>query len=124
LGHHVYITAKDNACSFDFPDGPKADPPAFCENEVFNATCDPGHVIVMTKANYGRMHLCRCVVLNYGHIGCGADVLELADTRCSGKRQCEIRVPDPLLGKTKPCPDDLKPYLEADYRCIKGMCTN
>ena len=68
----------------------------------------------------------RCVKMDYGHVGCASDVLDLADSRCSGRRQCQIRIPDALFGKTKPCPDDLKPYLEANYECLKGksVCWN
>lgn len=62
----------------------------------------------------------RCVKLDYGHVGCSADVMELADFRCSGLHECQIRIPDALFGRAKPCPDDLKPYLEASYTCIKG----
>ena len=75
----------------------------------------------MRHARYGRMRLSRCVKLDYGHVGCASEVLDLADSRCSGRRQCQIRIPDALFAKTKPCPDDLKPYLEASYECIKGI---
>ena len=63
----------------------------------------------------------RCVRQDYGHLGCTADVIDLADARCSARRKCSIRVPDAALATTKPCPDDLKPYLEADYVCVKGI---
>jgi len=74
----------------------------------------------MTYAHYGRMTLSRCVKQDYGHMGCSADVIDLADAWCSGRRKCTIRIPDATLAATKPCPDDLKPYLEADYICVKG----
>lgn len=93
---------------------------SFCETEIFNATCPPDHVIVMTHARYGRMKISRCVKMDYGHIGCSSDVLLAADSRCSGRRRCEIRVPDPEFARNKPCPDDLKPYLEAGFTCVKG----
>jgi len=92
----------------------------YCETEAFNATCEMGSAILMTRAHYGRMKLSRCVRQNYGHVGCAADVIDLADARCSGRRKCTIRIPDAILATTKPCPDDLKPYLEADYMCVKG----
>jgi hypothetical protein len=93
---------------------------AYCETETFHATCALDEVIVMTRALYGRMKISRCVKLDYGHLGCVADVLELADARCSGRRRCEIRIPDPEFARNKPCPEDLKPYLEAGYKCVKG----
>jgi len=58
--------------------------------------------------------------MDYGHIGCSSDVLEAADWRCSGRRRCRVRVPDAEFAKNKPCPDDLKPYLEAAYVCVPG----
>ena len=87
---------------------------------AFNASCELGAAILMTYARYGRMRLSRCVKQDYGHVGCAADVIELADMRCSARRRCTIRVPDALLATTKPCPDDLKPYLEARYICVRG----
>ena len=75
----------------------------------------------MTHAQYGRMRMGRCVKLDYGHMGCASDVIEQTDGRCSGRRQCEIRIPDALFAETLPCPDDLKPYLEASFRCVKGQ---
>ena len=77
-------------------------------------------VIVMTHAHYGRMRISRCVKLDYGHVGCMADVIAIADRRCSGRKECEIRIPDPEFAKLNPCPEDLKPYFEADYTCVKG----
>ena len=74
----------------------------------------------MTHARYGRMRVGRCVKLDYGHVGCAADVLEIADAQCSGRQQCIMPIPDTALARTKPCPDDLKPYFEATYLCIKG----
>lgn len=93
----------------------------YCETESFNASCDaPSDVILMTYARYGRMRLSRCAKIDYGHIGCAADVLELADSRCSGRKSCEIAIPDALFAKSQPCPEDLKPYLEVGYQCVAG----
>lgn len=66
------------------------------------------------------MRLSRCAKIDYGHIGCESDVLELADTRCSGRKSCEIAIPDALFAKSQPCPEDLKPYLEVGYYCVAG----
>jgi len=93
----------------------------YCETETFNATCDaPGDVILVTHALYGRMHLSRCTKIDYGHIGCSSDVIELADARCSGRQACEVAIPDALFAKSQPCPEDLKPYLEVGYTCLSG----
>ena len=74
----------------------------------------------MTHAQYGRMKIGRCVRYDYGHVGCYADVIELADERCSGRPRCEIAIPDAKFSQTQPCPEDLKPYLEAGYNCLPG----
>ena len=96
----------------------------YCETEVFNATCAVDEIILVSHARYGRMRVGRCVKLDYGHVGCAADVLNIADNQCSGKRQCIMPIPDTQLARTKPCPDDLKPYFEATYLCVKGMKGN
>ena len=78
---------------------------------------------MVKHAEYGRKELNRCVKKDYGGIPCVNDVLELLDTRCSGRRQCTVRVPLQFLAEydfVSSCPDDLKPYLETDYTCVKG----
>ena len=40
--------------------------------------------------------------------------------RCSGRRSCEVRIPDEAFDATRPCPKDLRRYLIADYDCIAG----
>ncbi len=92
----------------------------YCETETFKATCDKDELLLMSHARYGRMRVGRCVKLDYGHVGCAADVLEIADAQCSGRQQCIMPIPDTALARTKPCPDDLKPYFEATYLCVKG----
>jgi len=77
----------------------------------------------METANYGRMRLGRCVKTDFGFVGCYTNVLDLATARCSGKRRCRIGVPDVMFDDTRPCNEDLKSYLEASYRCLKGNCS-
>ena len=92
----------------------------YCDTEVFRAECAEGEVIIVEKAKYGRMKLGRCVEMNLGFIGCYTDVLGAADRRCSGRRVCEIRIPDAEFEGTRPCLKELKTYLEARYRCVTG----
>lgn len=94
-------------------------PKEFCQFESFNASCNAGHVILMTEARYGRLHLGRCVSRDYGHVGCSADVIEILDRTCSGQRRCQLPVPT-LREVVQPCPKDLTSYLEASYTCIAG----
>ena len=48
------------------------------------------------------------------------DILRLIDARCSGLRQCQIRIPDSEFDATKPCFKELKTYMEATYTCVQG----
>jgi len=74
----------------------------------------------METARYGRMRLGRCIQYDLGFIGCSADVLGLADSVCSGRRRCEISLPNEAFDRVKPCLSELKSYLTASYRCLKG----
>ena len=40
--------------------------------------------------------------------------------RCSGRRECDIRIPDAELDATKPCFKELKTYLDVSYLCVPG----
>ena len=99
---------------FSFPTGLRE----YCEWESFNATCGRDEVIVMRTAKYGRMRLGKCVTKNYGHIGCGTDVLGYMESQCSGRRHCLVNVIS--LHNKRSCPKDFKSYLQASYSCKKG----
>ncbi len=90
--------------------------------EAFDASCADGKVIVVNSAKFGRMGLGRCVTKNYGFLGCSADVLNLVDSRCSGRQRCKFGVADPAVGilNTSPCPKDFSSYLQTTYTCQKG----
>ena len=92
----------------------------YCETEVFQPRCGNNEVIVMTRAHYGRMKVGGCVKKNLGYLGCTSDVLTLVDQRCSGRTSCQIRIPDTALDDSKPCLEELKTYLEAQYMCVRG----
>ena len=93
----------------------------YCQWETFNASCasQPGHVILMTSARYGRMRFGRCMREDHGSVGCSADVLDHLDRRCSGRATCQLSIPDATLHANHPCPKELMPYLEASYSCVK-----
>ena len=94
---------------------------SICQSEYFRAKCSGiDEVLMITRALYGRMHISKCVKENFGFIGCSTDVLELVDAQCSGRRECSIRILDENFGNAKPCHDDLKTYLQVNYRCVKG----
>ena len=92
----------------------------YCQPGEFSANCGPHDVLLVTSAKYGRMRLGKCVKIDYGSIGCAADVLSEMDRKCSGRHECTFDI-DSLHGK-QPCPGDLTPYLEARYECISGKC--
>jgi len=95
----------------------------YCEADDFQPSCGDNSVVVMTTARYGRMRLGSCVREDLGYVGCKSNVLPHVDWRCSGKPACKIRIPDGELDQTRPCPGELKTYLEASYICVQGLYT-
>ena len=93
----------------------------YCQWEKFNASC-PGtnDVILMLSGHYGRMRFGRCMREDHGSVGCSADVLSYLDRQCSGRRQCQLPVPDAVLHAMHRCPKEIMSYLEASYVCITG----
>lgn len=97
------------------------DPPQFCQHETFNATCQPGHVVLVTSAHYGRMRVGRCIRTD-SYIGCKTDVLAFVDRLCSGQPSCTFDVSSSELFAMQNCPKDLYAYLEATYECVQRKC--
>ena len=93
----------------------------YCGHEKFAPSCSQDEVIVMTHAVYGRMRVGKCVARSRGHVGCSSDVLHVLDEKCSNKRSCTLDIirlsVDERIQDT--C-NDLRRYLEVDYRCQKG----
>ena len=75
----------------------------------------------MEYARFGRMKIGRCIKVDLGYTGCGADVLDIFDNHCTGKQDCEILAGDKDMGATSTCIQGLMQYLEASYTCQKGM---
>jgi len=92
----------------------------YCEAETFVASCPESQVLLIRQALYGRMKLGRCVIHDYGYVGCQADVSTHIDAQCSGNRTCRIHIPDVELDRVNPCPKDFKTYLQVSYECITG----
>ena len=83
-------------------------------------TCDPGQVMVLSSASYGRMQLSRCIVSNEA-IGCSNDVMFLLDQWFSGLPSCEKDVPNEQLTLANVnCMKALRAYLDVSYSCLKG----
>lgn len=92
----------------------------YCQWETFNASCGHDQLVVMQSARYGRMRFGRCMREDHGSVGCSADVLPYLDRLCSGRRTCQLVIPDATLHAIHPCPKELMPYLEASYSCVRG----
>ena len=92
----------------------------YCQFQSFNATCQPGEVVLIESAMYGRMRTGKCVTRNYGHVGCERDVKQYLETVCSGRQSCKFEVPDATLKSMRPCPKDFASYLAASYSCVSG----
>jgi len=95
-----------------------ADTRDFCMHESFTARCEPDSVVLMLSAVYGRMRLGRCIRGDY-NVGCSTDVVAFFDAHCTGRRSCQVGVRN--LIDIHPCQRDFTSYLEASYRCIRGI---
>jgi len=84
-------------------------------------------VIVIEKAVYGRHKIGKCISeeeaafsQETNYFGCSADVLDIVNAKCSGRTQCQIRVPDADLESTRTCRTGLQMFLEVSYKCLEG----
>lgn len=82
---------------------------------------------MIQEAIYGRRQIGRCIEAENSdlakdprYLGCYADVLSLLDAKCSGKKECEVRIPDPDLEAETSCVKSLKMFLEVRYICAEG----
>lgn len=103
----------------------------YCDFELFQARCSSRHeVVVMVAASYGREETGRCLLPdsvieslrhNPRYFGCSANVLHLADRKCSGLPRYDVAIPDSDFERITPCYKDSRKYLEAKYDCVKGL---
>jgi len=103
----------------------------YCQFEAFQPQCWQREVVVIKQAFYGRRHAGRCtetdgeeIAQNPRFFGCFVDVTATLHSRCSGKKQCEVRIPDPELANTKPYVSGVTMFLEASYSCVEGRTKN
>jgi len=99
----------------------------FCQLETFEPECWKNEVIVIEKAVYGRHRVGKCITAeeaamsqNERFFGCSTDVIGLLDAKCSGRKRCQVRIPDADLERTEPCLRHLKMFLEVSYTCMEG----
>ena len=98
-----------------------------CNMETFEPECWKNEVIVIEKAIYGRHRVGKCITAEEAAIsedkrffGCSTDVKGLLDAKCSGRKRCQVRIPDADLERTEPCLRLLKMFLEVSYTCMEG----
>lgn len=90
----------------------------FCEWDTFSPQCAPDEVVLIREARYGRMHHGTCIQ-DDRDIGCERDVTGLVHRKCSGRRACQIKVPDQELESTQRC-GEMKNFLQVKNACVKG----
>jgi len=95
--------------------------------QTFKPGCWKNEVVVIQQAIYGRRHVGKCLtseeanlVQDPRYFGCSENVLHIVDAKCSGRKECEISIPDPELDGTSPCLPGLKKFLEVSYTCVEG----
>jgi len=100
----------------------------YCHYETFRPECWKNEVIVIQEAIYGRRRAGRCTEAENSadmaedpqYLDCHADVLALLGAKCSGKKECELRIPDPDLDRATPCNKFLRMFLEVRHTCVDG----
>ena len=100
----------------------------YCQLETFAPQCMKNEVIVIEQATYGRHKIGKCItaeesilVNDERYFGCHANVAAQMNAKCSGKRQCEVRIPDADLERTRSCLPGLQMFLEVSFSCIEGI---
>jgi len=103
----------------------------YCSLESFRPQCWKNEVIVVEEALYGRRRTGKCISAKQAsklhgpeYFGCYANVLHIVGRKCSGRKQCEVNVPDSDLEETMPCLEGLKMFLEVRYSCVAGTISN
>jgi len=89
-----------------------------CADERLEMSCDPGHVLVLETATYGRAvqslaRLCRVPFAP----SCAVDVHFLLNRACAGHTHCSLTVDTDAFGD--PC--GYKEFLFVQYRCVPGQ---
>jgi len=99
----------------------------YCQLQTFEPRCWKNEVIVIEKALYGRHKIGKCISeqetsfsQESNFFGCYTDVGDIVNSKCSGRKQCQIRVPDADLERTRTCLPGLQMFLEVSYKCLEG----
>ncbi|KAH8285331.1 hypothetical protein KR054_007772, partial [Drosophila jambulina] len=95
-----------------------------CEGKKLTIECDPGDVINLIRANYGRFSITICN--DHGNVEWSVNCmfpksLTVLNSRCAHKQSCSVLAATSMFGD--PCPGTHK-YLEAHYQCISAAQTS
>ncbi|KAH8277783.1 hypothetical protein KR018_007310, partial [Drosophila ironensis] len=95
-----------------------------CEGKKLTIECDPGDVINLIRANYGRFSITICN--DHGNVEWSVNCmfpksLTVLNSRCAHKNSCSVLAATSMFGD--PCPGTHK-YLEAHYQCISAAQTS
>lgn len=92
-----------------------------CKWHTFQANCSENEVIIVDSARYGRIKSGRCIKIEIGERPCFVDVLPYFDSKCGGRRTCELTIPTKDLDTMlETCQSQRIPYLEISYHCQEG----
>lgn len=94
-----------------------------CEGKTLTIECEPGDLINLIRANYGRFSITICN--DHGNVdwsvNCmSAKSLRVLHSKCAHKQNCSVLASTNMFGD--PCPGTHK-YLEAHYQCVSGECS-
>ena len=42
----------------------------YCDNDILQAECQPGQIVVIEEARFGRMELGTCLTADFGYLDC------------------------------------------------------
>ncbi|XP_055690402.1 latrophilin Cirl isoform X2 [Lutzomyia longipalpis] len=95
-----------------------------CEGKTLTIECDPGNVINLIRANYGRFSITICN--DHGNVEWSVNCmspksLRVLHAKCALKHKCSVLASTSLFGD--PCVGTHK-YLEAHYQCISATQTS
>ncbi|CAD7094067.1 unnamed protein product [Hermetia illucens] len=95
-----------------------------CEGKTLTISCDPGYLISLIRANYGRFSITICN--DHGNVEWSVNCmspksLRVLHSKCTHKQNCSVLASTNMFGD--PCPGTHK-YLEAHYQCISAAQTS
>ncbi|ELU05617.1 hypothetical protein CAPTEDRAFT_228995 [Capitella teleta] len=93
----------------------------YCDHESFSANCASGEILQILDAQYGHIRIGKCIEADLGLFGCKAEVTDILQAACNGKRSCEISVDDNRFRDTQPCQKGVTLQVEARYACLSAV---